>query len=187
MGLPDVWPACDDVMRKLVCLRVACHTLRFGDRRMPDYRRNFVPGGTYFFTCVTHCRRPILTTDLGRRCLREAILDVKTNHPFEIVAIVLLPDHWHTIWSLPSGDARYPMRWTRIKEEFTRRWLASGGTELEQSPSRQKHRLRGIWQKRYWEHTVRDEDDLTNFTSGRFVGPAGRSDLHDPCLRIERS
>lgn len=127
---------------------------------MPDYRRNFVPGGTYFFTCVTHCRRPILATDLGRKCLREAILDVKTNHPFEIVAIVLLPDHWHTIWALPPDDARYPLRWTRIKEEFTRRWLASGGNELEQSPSRQKHRHRGIWQKRYWEHTIRDEDDL---------------------------
>ncbi|MFN9974414.1 MAG: REP-associated tyrosine transposase, partial [Phycisphaerae bacterium] len=122
-----------------------CHTLHPGGRLKPNYRRNCVPGGTYVVTCVTHCRRPILTTELGRRCLREAILDVKADHPFEIVAIVLLPDHWHTVWSLPSGDARYPMRWTRIKEEFTRRWLTSGGTELDQSSSRKKHRLRGIW------------------------------------------
>ena len=127
---------------------------------MPNFRRNFVPGGTYFFTCVTHERQPILTTDPGRRCLREAILKVKADHPFEIVAIVLLPDHWHTVWVLPSGDDRYPLRWMRIKEEFTERWLACGGTELPQSASRKRQRQRGIWQKRYWEHTVRDEDDL---------------------------
>ena len=127
---------------------------------MPNFRRNFVRGGTYFFTCVTYQRQPILTTALGRRCLREAILKVKHDHPFDIVAIVLLPDHWHTIWSLPPGDDRYPLRWMRIKEEFTERWLGGGGTELPQSESRIRKRQRGIWQKRYWEHTVRDEDDL---------------------------
>ena len=127
---------------------------------MPNYRRNFVPGGTYFFTCVTYQRRPILTTDIGRRCLREAIQKVQGDHPFELFAIVLLPDHWHTVWVLPPGDDRYPLRWMRIKEEFTERWLEAGGTELPQSESREKHRQRGVWQKRYWEHTVRDEDDL---------------------------
>jgi hypothetical protein len=60
----------------------------------------------------------------------------------------------------PAGDARYPLRWMRIKEEFTRAWLAAGGNEADQSASRSAHRLRGIWQKRYWEHTVRDESDL---------------------------
>jgi putative transposase len=86
---------------------------------MPSYRRYFVPGGTYFFTCVTYLRRPILTTELGRNCLRGAIDTVRKRHPFEIVAIVLLPDHWRTVWSLPPGDVRYPLRWMRIKEEFT--------------------------------------------------------------------
>ena len=127
---------------------------------MPDYRRNYVPGGTYFFTCVTHRRAPFLTTALGRRCLREGIEKVQHDHPFEIVAIVLLPDHWHTVWALPRGDARYPLRWMRIKEEFTERWLNGGGGELPQSASRQRHRQRGVWHKRYWEYTVRDEDDL---------------------------
>jgi len=127
---------------------------------MPNFRLNFVKGGTYFFTCVTHERQRILTTDLGRRCLREAILKVNRDHPFKIVAILLLPDHWHAIWSLPSEDDRYPLRWMRIKEEFTERWLESGGSELPQSESRVRQRLRGIWQKRYWEHTVEDEDDL---------------------------
>ena len=127
---------------------------------MPDYRRNHVPGGTYFFTCVTHQRRPILTSELGRRCLREAILKIKRDHPFELFAIVLLPDHWHSVWILPNGDDRYPLRWMRIKEEFTERWLYGGGSEIQQSESRKQHRMRGIWQKRYWEHTVRDEADL---------------------------
>ena len=78
----------------------------------------------------------------------------------EEIPFVLLPDHWHTVWILPPGDDRYPLRWMRIKEEFTERWLAAGGAELPQSESREKHRQRGVWQKRYWEHTVRDEDDL---------------------------
>ncbi len=122
---------------------------------VPDYRRNYIPGGTYFFTCVTHKRRPILTTELGRRCLREAIHEVQKDHPFTLFAIVLVPDHWHCVWTLPEGDARYPLHWMRIKEEFTERWLAGGGTEAKQSASREQHRMRGVWQKRYWEHTVR--------------------------------
>ena len=127
---------------------------------MPNYRRNYVAGGTYFFTCVTYRRARILTTDLGRRCLRDAIHTVQDSHPFEMTAIVLLPDHLHAVWTLPPGDARYPLRWMRIKEEFTEAWLSNGGGELPQSVSRKKHRQRGIWQKRYWEHTVEDEDDL---------------------------
>jgi putative transposase len=119
---------------------------------MTDYRRNYVPGGSYFFTCVTHMRAPILTTDLGRECLRESIQKIQKDHPFEIVSIVLLPDHWHTVWTLPRGDDRYSMRWNRIKEEFTEKWLAQGGQELAQSASRTKHRQRGIWQRRFWEH-----------------------------------
>jgi putative transposase len=127
---------------------------------MPNYRRSYVPGGTYFFTCVTYRRRRMLTTDLGRRCLRTAIDTVKRDHPFEIVAIVLFPDHWHSVWTLPPGDDRYPTRWMRIKEEFTEAWLGGGGTELRQTASRKKKRHRGVWQKRYWEHTVCDEADL---------------------------
>jgi len=127
---------------------------------MSTYRRYYVPGGTYFFTCVTYKRQPILTTDLARDCLHNAIETVRDKHPFEIVAIVLLPDHWHTIWSFPPGDDRYPLRWMRIKEEFTEAWLAKGGMELPQSTSREKHRHRGVWQRRYWEHTICDEGDL---------------------------
>jgi len=101
-----------------------------------------------------------MTTPLARNCLRKAIQTVQRDHPFDLVAIVLLPDHWHTVWSLPPGDARYPLRWLRIKEEFTKAWLEGGGGELPQSTSRKRHRQRGVWHKRYWEHTVEDEDDL---------------------------
>ncbi|QDT01321.1 REP-associated tyrosine transposase [Adhaeretor mobilis] len=127
---------------------------------MPNYRRNFVPGGIYFFTAVTHLRQPFLTSDLARKCLREAIEEVREDHPFEMIAQVLLPDHWHTIWQLPEGDVAYPMRWSRIKELFTRKWLEAGGEEFQQSESRIKYRRRGVWQKRYWEHTVDGPQDL---------------------------
>jgi putative transposase len=127
---------------------------------MSNYHRNFVPGGTYFFTVVSYCRRPFLTTDLSRRCLRAAIQAVRQDRPFEIVASVLLPDHAHMVWTLPPGDAAYPTRWRRIKEEFTERFLAAGGHELWQPNTRKKQGYRGIWQRRYWEHTVEDEDDL---------------------------
>jgi putative transposase len=127
---------------------------------MPNYRRNYVPGGTYFFTVVTHQRRRFLTSELARACLHEAVEKIRRKWPFEIVAIVLLPDHWHTVWTLPPGDSRYSLRIRQIKEAFTRRYLASGGGESEQSRSRIEHGLRGVWQKRFWEHTVDDEDDL---------------------------
>jgi putative transposase len=127
---------------------------------MPEYRRWYVPGGTAFFTLVTHRRRPILCTDLARLCLREAIDTVRGHSPVAFVGIVLLPDHLHAVWTLPPGDGRHPIRWKRIKEEFTRRYLKAGGEEIRPSLSRLRHSERGIWQRRYWEHTVRDEEDL---------------------------
>ncbi len=127
---------------------------------MPDYRRWYVAGGTYFFTAVTLRRRPILCEELGRRCLHEAIELVREGWPFDMVAVVLLPDHLHTVWTVPQGDDRYPVRWKRIKEEFTRLYLEAGGRELPRNRSRIIQGERGIWQRRYWEHTVRDEADL---------------------------
>ena len=127
---------------------------------MADYRRCYVPGGTYFFTLVTQDRRPILTTKLGRAALRHAIQDQKTKRPFDIVAFVLLPNHLHTIWSLPSGDCDYSIRWAQIKEAFTREFLECGGSEAPRASSHEKRRERSVWQRRFWEHVCRDEDDL---------------------------
>ncbi|MHB0955116.1 MAG: REP-associated tyrosine transposase [Pirellulaceae bacterium] len=91
---------------------------------MSEYGRNYVPGGTYFFTCVTFLRSPLLVSNLARQCLHETIADIRDRHPFEIVAVVLLPEHWHTVRTLPRGDDEYPMRWRRIKELFTKQWSA---------------------------------------------------------------
>src|SRR5690606_19583253 len=127
---------------------------------MPDFRRWYVPGGTYFFTLVTHERRPLFLSELARRLLRESLQAQKEKRPFEIVAMCLLPDHLHAVLTLPPGDADYSVRWRRIKEDFTEHWLASGGDEGSLSDSRRKRKERGVWQRRFWEHTVRDDADL---------------------------
>jgi putative transposase len=127
---------------------------------MSDYRRWYEPGGTYFFAAVTHRRRPILCGDPARACLREALEIVRARYPLQIVAVVLQPEHLHTVWTLPRGDADYSIRSKRIKEEFTRLYLSRGGSEAEQSNSRRKQGERGVWQRRFWEHLVRDEADL---------------------------
>jgi len=127
---------------------------------MSWYRRNYVPGGTYFFTVVTYRRQPILLSDLARTCLRTAIEKIRLTYPFEIFAFVLLADHLHTVWILPPNDDRYSLRWRRIKEEFTREYLRKGGQDLEPSISRVRRGEQGVWHRRFWEHTVRDNDDL---------------------------
>jgi putative transposase len=119
---------------------------------MPDYRRCYVPGGTYFFTLTTEDRRPILTTDTARPLLRKAFEEVQAEHAFEVTAIVLLPDHLHAIWTMPEGDADYSGRWALIKSNFTRAFLPHGGHEARRSRSRAKHRERSVWQRRFWEH-----------------------------------
>ncbi|MEW4566893.1 transposase [Tautonia sp. JC769] len=127
---------------------------------MPHYRRFFVPGGTYFFTVVTERRIPLLCIEAARRHLRQAMSDCRRRWPFRIEAIVLLPDHLHTVWSLPPNDADYSTRWAWIKKEFTIAWLDEGGSECEVSDSKRRHRRRGVWQRRFWEHCIDDEDDL---------------------------
>ncbi|MGP0065799.1 MAG: REP-associated tyrosine transposase [Isosphaeraceae bacterium] len=127
---------------------------------MSQYRRYFIPGGNYFFTVVTHDRRPFLTSSIARPCLRRAIRKVRRRRPFDLVAIVLLPDHLHTVWTLPRGDADYPMRWAQIKESFTRSFLTHGGAEGFRNSSRIGRRERAVWQRRSWEHTCKDEDEV---------------------------
>ncbi len=127
---------------------------------MSNYRRALVPGGTYFFTVVTENRAPILCDPVARTALRASIRSCRDRWPFQIDAMVLLPDHLHTIWSMPSGDSAFPTRWAWIKKEFTRSWIAAGGEQQPTSPVRQRYRRRGVWQRGYWEHSVRDETDL---------------------------
>jgi putative transposase len=127
---------------------------------MPNFRRYFVPGGTFFFTVVTDRRAPVFGDPQARTLMGTALRECRERQPFRIEAIVLLPDHLHTIWTLPSGDDAYPLRWARIKRSFTRAWLLAGGLEQPTSTGRQRDGRRGVFQPKYWEHTVRDDDDL---------------------------
>jgi putative transposase len=122
---------------------------------MTNYRRATVRGGTYFFTVTLADRRGALLTDRVD-CLRAAFRYVRTRHPFSIEAVVILPDHLHALWRLPQGDADYQLRWRLIKSVFSR---ALPGGEAR-TTSRVAKGERGIWQRRYWEHLIRDETDF---------------------------
>lgn len=122
---------------------------------MTSYRRNFVSGGSYFFTANLADRRSRLLTD-NIALLRAVFRDVRARHPFAIEAIVVLPDHLHAIWTLPEGDANFSTRWRLIKSAFSR--ALPHGERV--SPSRRGKGERGMWQRRYWEHTLRDADDF---------------------------
>jgi len=126
---------------------------------MSTYRRWRVPGGSYFFTVNLLDRRQTILVD-HIDALRGAFRKVRAAHPFHIDAIVVLPDHLHCIWTLPPGDERFSMRWRRIKTLFSRAILP---TELR-SGSRRRRGERGIWQRRFWEHVVRDEWDFAQHT-----------------------
>ena len=127
---------------------------------MPEYRRAKITGGTYFFTVVTFDRMRILTDELPRRILRAAFEHVKTQNPFEMKAICILPDHLHCIWSVPEQDSDYSKRWRAIKSYFTREYLRAGGSQGLRNMSRMKKGEGAVWQRRYWEHAIRDDEDL---------------------------
>jgi putative transposase len=129
---------------------------------MSDYRRCYVPGGSYFFTVVTERRAAILANDSARDCLRNAIRHCQQHLPFRVDALVILPDHIHAVWTLPPDDCNYSKRWGIIKKHFTQNWLALGGAEQSVTASRLRYRRRGIWQRRFWEHALRDELDYQN-------------------------
>jgi putative transposase len=137
---------------------------------MRRYLRNRA-GRAFFFTVVTDERRPILTTELGWACLRAALHQTRASRPFELTAIVLLPDHMHSVWTLPEGDTDFSTRWRAIKSEFTRRWLAAGGSEATSSHSRSSKAERSIWQRRFYEHTCRDDADLKRCVDYVHVNP----------------
>jgi putative transposase len=107
---------------------------------------------------ATQSRRPILTLDEVRLSLREGIDEVRQSMPFNIEAWVLLPDHLHTIWTLPEKDANYGSRWAIIKRHVTRR--CDHLFRTQDTESKKKRREGGIWQRRFWEHTIRNENDF---------------------------
>lgn len=124
---------------------------------MPYYRRSLT-GTTYFFTVVTHRRRPILCDDSVRLALRHAIERVRLRLPFAIDAMVLLPDHLHCIWTLPEGDADFSSRWSHIKHHVS--YSCGRLYPMTLSKSRQQRGAGSIWQRRFWEHQIRNETDM---------------------------
>jgi putative transposase len=125
---------------------------------MATFRRAVVPGATYLFTVNTHQRMKVLTNASFYSALKHALRRVNVEHPFTTDASVLLPDHLHCIWTLPPGDANYALRWNLIKRlvsQATRQLI-----EALMNRSRQQRRELGLWQRRFWEHQIRDEQDL---------------------------
>src|SRR5690348_14918860 len=127
---------------------------------MPNFKRAWVAGGSFFFTLVADERRPIFASAAARTILGAKLRECQCKWPFTINAIVLLPEHLHAIWSLPPGDDGYDARWGWIKKEFTKAWLSEGGTETGISSGRTKEGRRGVWRPRFWEHTLESETDF---------------------------
>ncbi|MDP2832024.1 MAG: transposase [Pseudomonadota bacterium] len=133
---------------------------------MPDYRRNRVPGGTYFFTVnLLERSNTLLVSHVD--ALREAVRKVRAARPFHIDAWVVLPEHMHAVWTLPPGDTDYSARWKAIKIAFAK---AIPSTEFR-SAVRVTRGERGIWQRRFWEHTIRDEQDYAAHVDYVHINP----------------
>ena len=127
---------------------------------MSDYRRARIAGGTYFFTLVTFDRQPLLATSLARDCLRHALHETRAHQPFRLDAVCLLPDHLHCLFTLPDGDADFSGRWNRIKGLFAKRYRAQHKLSGTPDPSRHRKGETALWQRRFWEHCIRDDDDF---------------------------
>ena len=133
---------------------------------MTNYRRYRIDGGTYFFTVnLAERQRSLLTERIDT--LREAFREVKNAHPFVIDAAVILPEHLHTIWTLPQGDNDFSLRWRQIKSSFSR------AIEKDEriSNSRLRKQERGVWQRRFWEHAIRDEEDFNRHIDYIHINP----------------
>ncbi len=119
---------------------------------MSNYRRAKTPGATYFFTVVTQGRKPWFNNEASINILRKAFQVTMNEKPFTMEAAVILPDHLHCLWQLPEADHNYSGRWREIKKRVSRQLDASTNTRRE----------RPVWQRRFWEHQIRDDQDWRN-------------------------
>lgn len=133
---------------------------------MGNYRRDNTKGGTWFFTVNLADRSSRLLTE-NIELLRAAHRYTLRDHPFKINAMVVLPEHLHAIWTLPEGDADFSTRWRLIKTEFTRALKPNEMLSL----SRMRQGERGIWQRRFWEHKIRDETDFSRHVDYIHINP----------------
>jgi len=138
---------------------------------MSDYRRMFMKGGIYFFTVVTYDRRHLLCDAVTIIRLRAAFRYAISRHPFKIKGLVILPDHLHCIWQLPENDDNFSIRWNLIKRYF------SAGFDAASNHRREKK----VWQRRFWEHWIRDEDDLNRCLDYIHYNPVKHGYVTSPC------
>jgi len=139
------------------------------------YRRARTAGGTFFFTVNLADRSSGLLVE-RIDSLRYAVRKVRDAHPFRIVAMVVLPDHLHAVWTLPAGDSDYSLRWSLVKAGFSR---AVEKTERI-GGSRSSKRERGIWQRRFWEHRILDDADLTRHVDYIHINPVKHGHVAAP-------
>ena len=138
---------------------------------MPDYRRAFVPGGTFFFTVVTYRRQPWLVDADARDALHDATTRCRVARPFVVDAWVLLPDHLHAVWTLPPGDTDYSTRWSQIKRTVS---VLPADRKRDDwiNDSKRTYHESTLWQRRFHQHTVRDDADLARCVDYLHSNPA---------------
>ena len=147
------------------------------------YRRANVPGATYFFTVNLQDRKSQLLTE-NLDALRMAFRSVQQRYPFKIIAMVVMPEHLHAIWEMPQGDVDFSLRWSLIKAAFSKALPKQENI----SSSRENKRERGILQRRFWEHMIRDDDDLEKHVAYLHYNPVkhGHVDQASACDRFAR-
>ena len=123
---------------------------------MPQYRRFYIPGATWFFTVTLAQRRGNDLLVRHVNLLRQAFADTQHHYPFTMEAVVILPEHLHCIWTLPDGEADYSLRWRMLKAQFSRS-IATGAFV---NASRKMRRERGIWQRRFWVRQILNQEDM---------------------------
>ena len=127
---------------------------------MAEYRRMYLPGSTVFLTLVTYNRTPLFLNPENVSRLRLAIAAVRAKRPFEITAAVVLLEHIHFLWTLPPNDSDYSKRIARLKIIFTQSLRGVRSLPQNISNSRHKHRESDVGHRRFWEHTIRDDQDF---------------------------
>lgn len=150
---------------------LAMHALLRYALCMSRYIRSHREWGAYFLTIVTHDRYPLFRDSVARRLLRDAMRTTFAKYPLTIYEMVLLPDHMHILCGVPDEAQDYSVRIQQIKRRFTRAWLARGGHEGPRSESKLRRGNRGVWQRRFYEHTIRNQVEFRDHVVYALMNP----------------
>jgi putative transposase len=145
-----------------------------------QYRRFYIEGGIYFFTVVTFHRLPILTQPTARNIFHCAWEKTRSRHPFETIAVCLLPDHIHCLWKLPEGDADFSTRWKEIKRNFSVNYQEQIGPGENRNPSRCKQGEVAVWQRRFWEYYIDGDENFENHLDYIHYNPVKHGYVYRP-------